>query len=160
MAHGVRRPLRSDWGVAVAFTAQPRLTQDVDAVIWIEESRWMSVIEAGSAYGFEPRVEDVLEFARRSRVLLMVHKPTTVGVDLSCGALPFEKELIERAAPINLGSIVLRVPTPEDLIISKAVGSSPEGSSRHRVHSEHQRGAGYKPDSAVGRGVRRSSRDA
>jgi hypothetical protein len=36
-------------GVAVSLLAQPRATQDIDAVIWLEESRWPTFLKAGEA---------------------------------------------------------------------------------------------------------------
>src|SRR5258708_152180 len=57
----------------------------------------------------------------RSRVFLLRHKDTGIGVDISCGALPFEEEMISRALDFNAGDLTLKVATPEDLIIMKAV---------------------------------------
>jgi predicted nucleotidyltransferase len=49
-----------------------------------------------------------------------------VGVDVSCGALPFEQEMIERAQVVEVGGVKVNVPTPEDLIIMKAVAQRPK----------------------------------
>ena len=113
-------------GVAVSLIAQPRLTQDIDAVIWLDASRWESLLKAGEGYGFVPRIGDALGFARRARVLLLRHEGSGVSVDLSCGTLDFEREMIERAATLQIGSLSLKVPTPEDLIITKAVANRPK----------------------------------
>src|SRR5262245_5930781 len=108
-------------GVAVSLIANPRFTADVDAVIWLERARWESLVSAGSAHGFVPRIGDAIEFAERSRVLLLTHAPTGINVDISVGALPFEKEAIDRVRTLEASGVTLRVPTPEDLIIMKAV---------------------------------------
>ncbi|HEX8070080.1 MAG TPA: nucleotidyl transferase AbiEii/AbiGii toxin family protein [Pyrinomonadaceae bacterium] len=118
---GERVPYVTIGGVAVSLLAQPRATQDIDVVIWLPEEDWAQFLRAGAAYGFAPRVGDALEFARRARVLLLRHQPSGVSGDVSCGALPFEREMIERAALLELGRLKLRVPTPEDLIITKLV---------------------------------------
>ena len=47
-------------------------------------------------------------------------------IDLSLGILPFEVEMIERSTMLEVGSIMLRLPTPEDLIILKAVAHRPK----------------------------------
>lgn len=52
-------------GVAIGFVAQPRITQDVDAVIWIDLDRAEDFLESGIGYGFVPRVSDPIEFARK-----------------------------------------------------------------------------------------------
>lgn len=112
-------------GVAVSLIAQPRATQDIDAVIWLEEDRWNPLLESSNKYGFEPRISDALAFAKRARVLLLRHKASGISIDLSCGALEFEREAVERATNISIGTLRLRVTTPEDLIIMKAVAHRP-----------------------------------
>ncbi len=113
-------------GVAVSLIANPRATQDIDVLIWLEEAGWETLLTDGNTYGFEARINDVLEFAKKSRVLLLRHSDSAVSVDISCGALPFEREIIERSNTLDIGGHQLRVPTPEDLIITKAVAHRPK----------------------------------
>ena len=80
---------------------------------------------AGAAHGFVPRISDAAAFARTQRVLLLQHQPTGVTIDLSCGVLPFEDEVIARARTLTVGSLQLKVATPEDLIIMKAIARRP-----------------------------------
>lgn len=112
-------------GVAVALVAQARTTHDIDAVIWLDLDRTEEFILSGANYGFVPRLSDVVDFARTNRVILLRHRPTGISIDLSCGALPFESELIKRATTLNVGNVSLRVATPEDLVILKAVAGRP-----------------------------------
>ena len=123
---GERVPHALIGGVAVSLTAQPRLTNDVDAVIWLDRPQWESLIAAGVVHGFHPRISNVIEFAERARVLLLTHTPTAINVDISFGALPFEKEMIDRAQPLDLRGTLLRISTPEDLVIMKAVAHRPK----------------------------------
>lgn len=108
-------------GLAVTLTAKPRFTEDIDIVIWVESSARARVMEQAGLHGFTPRVEKPLEFAAQTNMLLLKHDPTEIDIDLSCGALPFELEMIERARSIDLPGMTLRVATTEDLIITKAV---------------------------------------
>ncbi|HEV2914781.1 MAG TPA: nucleotidyl transferase AbiEii/AbiGii toxin family protein [Pyrinomonadaceae bacterium] len=119
-------PYATIGGVAVSLLAQPRATQDIDIVIWLDQERWDSFLRAGEVYGFEPRLNDALDFAVKSRVLLLRHRNSGISVDISCGALPFEREMIERAVTLKIGKLNLRVPTPEDLIVTKAVAQRPK----------------------------------
>ncbi|HYY55868.1 MAG TPA: nucleotidyl transferase AbiEii/AbiGii toxin family protein [Pyrinomonadaceae bacterium] len=119
-------PYTTIGGVAVSLLAQPRATQDIDIVIWLDQEKWESLLQAGKAHGFEPRINDALGFAVKSLVLLLRHQRSGVSIDLSCGALPFEREMIARAQILNIGALSLRVPTPEDLIITKAVAQRPK----------------------------------
>jgi predicted nucleotidyltransferase len=113
-------------GVAVALVAQPRVTQDIDAVLWLDTAEVEPFLQTGAAYGFAPRISDAADFARTRRVLLLRHQPTGVAVDLSCGVLPFEEEVIARAHTLSVGPLKLRVATPEDLIVMKAVAHRPK----------------------------------
>jgi len=119
-------PGTSIGGVAVSLLAQPRVTQDIDAVIWLEEERWESFLESGKRYGIVPRIGDALDFVRRARVLLLKHESSGISIDVSVGGLEFEREMIERAVTLKLGELTIKVPTPEDLMITKAVAQRPK----------------------------------
>jgi predicted nucleotidyltransferase len=79
--------------------------------------------------GIEPRISDAAGFARKSRVLLLRHTASGTDIDLSLGILPFEVEMVERSSMVDVGAIKLRLPTPEDLIIMKAVAHRPKDMS-------------------------------
>ena len=112
--------------VAVCLAAQPRFTTDIDAVIWIDRDRWKSLIESATDHGFSLRESDPIPFAIKTRVLLLKHESSGVDIDLSFGALPFERELIDRADTVAVRGISVKVATPEDLIITKAVANRPK----------------------------------
>lgn len=77
--------------------AQPRATQDIDAVTWLDLAETSGFVKSGARFGFFPRISDPIEFALKSRVLLLQHNQAKIDVDISLGALPFEQEMIERA---------------------------------------------------------------
>lgn len=108
-------------GAAIGFLAQPRATQDIDAVTWLDLEEMDEFVNSGARFGFFPRVSDPLEFALQSRVLLLQHNQTKIDVDISLGALPFEQEMIERALEFTTPDLTVQIATPEDLIITKAV---------------------------------------
>jgi hypothetical protein len=108
-------------GAAIGFLAQPRATQDIDAVTWFDLAETAGFVKSGARFGFFPRISDPIEFALKSRVLLLQHNQTKIDVDISIGALPFEREMIERAIEFTTPELTVQIATPEDLIISKAV---------------------------------------
>ena len=112
-------------GIAVSLIAEPRVTRDIDACIWAEQTSWPSLIDSGKPHGFAPRVDDAVAFAERSRVFLLVHEPTGIKIDLSVAGLPFEQEMLSRASTVKVGDFEVRVPSPEDLVITKAVAHRP-----------------------------------
>jgi hypothetical protein len=113
-------------GVAASLLGRPRFTQDIDALILLEEDRWERFLEAGTRFGFVARISNPAAFARRSRVFLVHHEPTGVDVDIALVGLPFEEESIANRKWIKIGRLFLPTPIPEDLIIMKAVAHRPQ----------------------------------
>lgn len=113
-------------GVSVSLLAQPRATQDIDVTVWLGEGSWQDFFDAAGRFDFGPRLPDALAFAAASRVLLLRHRASGVSLDVSFGALDFEREMIERAVVLEVAGLRLRLPTPEDLIITKAVAQRPK----------------------------------
>lgn len=112
-------------GVAASLLGRPRMTHDIDALVMLEEEYWDAFLLDGAEFGFIPRLNDCLTFARKSRVLLVRHKPSGIDVDITFGTLPFEKEAISRAVWLDIKKIRLPLPAPEDLIIMKAIAHRP-----------------------------------
>lgn len=113
-------------GIAASLLGRPRLTADIDAMVMLECSELDSFVYAALREGLVPRTPDAVEFARRYRVLLLYHPGSNINIDVSLGSLPFEREAVARSTLHNLGSISIRLPTPEDLIIQKAVAGRPK----------------------------------
>lgn len=113
-------------GVAVSLLGRPRFTRDIDALVDLDEARWPELLEAAHRAGIVPRIEDALEFARRSRVLLLRHADSQVDIDIILGGLPFERSAVSAAQPRAVGDLVIRLPRVEDLMIMKAVAQRPQ----------------------------------
>ena len=112
-------------GVAASILGRPRATRDVDAVVWIGERSAQSFLESARRHGFVPRIADAVAFARRSSILLLRHTSSAIDIDVSLGALPFEREAIGRGISRVVGTLTIPVPTPEDLVVMKAVAHRP-----------------------------------
>jgi len=113
-------------GVATGFLGKPRFTVDVDAMVLSSINDIPQLLLFAKEEGIEPRIENADSFARKNRVLLLRHNSSRVNIDISLGILPFEKETGERSIIKNIGSLAIRLPTPEDLIIMKAVAHRPK----------------------------------
>jgi len=112
-------------GIAVSILGKPRTTADVDAVVIASVDDLSHLMMVAQQEGLSPRVENAEEFARRRRVLLLRHDASGITVDISLGVLPFEIETVERSQLVQTGELQIRLPTPEDLIIQKAVAHRP-----------------------------------
>lgn len=112
-------------GIAVGLLGRPRLTADVHAVFLLSTQDISRFVELARAEGIFPRIPDAEEFARKTRVLLLRHKPTETNIDVSLGILPFEDEMVARGSTKTFADLSVRLPTPEDLIIMKAIAHRP-----------------------------------
>lgn len=114
-------------GVAVACIARPRFTADIDAAVAVEDMTSLeSLVEAATPFELFPINENASAFARQHRVLRMRHRASGISIDVSMIALPFEHEMIARAHRYTLAGLEIRLPTPEDLVILKAVAHRPQ----------------------------------
>jgi hypothetical protein len=113
-------------GVAASLLGEPRLTADTDALFLLSIDELPQFLSLAQSKGLTPRIEDVVEFAKQSRVVLLQHEQSGINVDISLGLLPFEVEAVERSQEHLAGKLLIRLPTPEDLIILKAVAHRPK----------------------------------
>lgn len=108
-------------GIASGLIGRPRSTVDLDAMFLASIKDAPKILELAGEVGIEPRIDNVTEFAKKSRVLLLRHTKSGVNIDISLGILPFEEEVVKRGVRHDAGVLTIRLPTPEDLIILKAV---------------------------------------
>ena len=113
-------------GIAVSLLGQPRLTADADAMLLVSLDDLPELLRVAQSVGLTPRIPDVIPFAHQSRVVLLKHTTSNIHVDIALGLLPFEVEAVERSQEYRAGDLRLRLPTPEDLIILKAVAHRPK----------------------------------
>lgn len=113
-------------GVAASLLGAPRFTADLDAVVLLEVEEIPCLMRAAAQHGLQARIPDAEEFARQYRMVLLRHAASGVDVDVALGMLPFEEEMIARSQEVAVGGLRLRLPTPEDLVVMKAVAHRPK----------------------------------
>jgi hypothetical protein len=84
------------------------------------------VLAEAPRHGILPRIEDPLDFARRSRVLLMTHVDSGIDLDVTFGSLSFEQAAIEKSEVHEIGGVRVHLPRIEDLLIMKAIAGRPK----------------------------------
>lgn len=112
-------------GIAASILGKVRSTADIDSLILIDEYTLGDFINKAYEYGFLPRISEPVKFAQKNRVVLLKHKTSGINIDLSIGLLPFEIETLDRVKLSKIEKIKIPLPTPEDLIIMKAVAHRP-----------------------------------
>ncbi|MBI1794648.1 MAG: nucleotidyltransferase [Chloroflexi bacterium] len=121
-------------GAAVSILGKARYTEDLDAMFLLSTQEIPRLLEAAKGEGIEPRIANAAEFAKKSRVMLLKHVISNTNIDISLGVLPFEQEIVERSVVYQIDAVLrLRLPTPEDLIILKAVAHRPKDMEDIRI---------------------------
>jgi hypothetical protein len=114
-------------GVAAGVLGKARFTEDLDAMLLLSTQDIPRLLDAAKQEGMEARIENAAEFAKKSRVLLLRHVITGTNIDISLGILPFEQEVVDRSTMHEFdSSLHVRLPTPEDLVIMKAIAHRPK----------------------------------
>jgi hypothetical protein len=113
-------------GIAASILGRPRATRDIDALAVASDDQWSQLLGSSKAHGILPRIENPLEFARRTRVLLLRHTDSGIDIDIILSALPFEAEAVSRATVHDLSGVRVRLPQVEDLLIMKAIAHRPQ----------------------------------
>jgi len=112
-------------GIAASILGRPRATRDIDSLAFVPEERWTALLAEAGNHGIGPRIEQPLDFARRTRVLLLRHADSGIDIDIILGRLPYEEEAIARGEFHDLAGVRVKLPQVEDLIIMKAIAQRP-----------------------------------
>jgi hypothetical protein len=111
-------------GLAIQRWGEPRVTKDVDVTLLTgfgEERPYIEIL----LDRYLPRIDNVVEFALRNRVLLLKTK-TGIGIDVALGGVPYEETLVKRATAFEfLPGLSLRTCSAEDLVVLKAFADRP-----------------------------------
>lgn len=113
-------------GIAASILGRPRATRDIDTLAVVPDHQWSQFVGSAEAYGILPRIEDSVEFARRTRVLLLRHTESGIDIDVILSGLPFEADAVSRATVHDLSGVRVRLPQVEDLLIMKAIAHRPQ----------------------------------
>jgi predicted nucleotidyltransferase len=108
-------------GLAVIARGVVRHTDDADATVWAADLDLPALLDGLRRCGIVGRIDDVEGFAAQSQVLLLVHEPTGVPMDVSLAWLPFERDALGRAEMVSVAGVEIPIATAQDLIVYKTV---------------------------------------
>lgn len=108
-------------GLAVIARGVVRHTDDADATVWAADVDLPNPIAALGRHGVVGRINDLEAFAAQAQVLLLVHQPTGVPMEVSLAWLPFERDALSRAERVSVEGLEIPVATAQDLIVYKTV---------------------------------------
>ena len=120
--------------IAASVLGKARFTEDIDVLYLLSDRDVARFLDAAQEEGIEPRIQEVEEFAKKNHILLLRHTLSKTKIDVFLGVLPFEQEVVQRSIVHEFeGKLRVRLPTPEDLIIMKAIASRPKDLEDIRV---------------------------
>lgn len=112
-------------GITVQVWGRPRMTEDIDLTIFTNlenESEYIATF----LERYTPKFSEVEEFALTNRVLPLF-AANGIGIDVTLGGLSDTSEALARSSYQRFSpEIELRVCSPDDLIIMKAVAARPQ----------------------------------
>lgn len=74
-------------GVAASIHGTPRVTKDVDWVALADLDDCEALVAKAARFGIVPRIPDVVDFARTTRVVLLCHEPSGIELDRILAAI-------------------------------------------------------------------------
>lgn len=102
------------------------MSSGIAVLVLLSKEELPELFKAAQAEGIFPRIPEAVDFAAQHNLMLLVHRASGINLDISLGMLPFEREAVERSIEYKPGDLMIRLPTPEDLVIFKAVAHRPE----------------------------------
>ena len=106
-------------GLAVIAVGEPRTTADVDVVVYLTESEGEALLERALQAGFELDMDTERQRLRTTGTLRL--RRSAFQLDMIVASLPFEDAAWQRAVRHKLFGRLVRLPTPEDLILFKVL---------------------------------------
>jgi hypothetical protein len=113
-------------GVAASILGRPRATRDIDSLAIAAPDRWPALLAEAQNHGIIARIGQPLDFAQKTRVLLLRHTNSGIDIDVILGRLPYEEEAVARGELHDLAGIQVKLPRVEDLMIMKAIARRPQ----------------------------------
>jgi hypothetical protein len=102
---------------AIVYGAS-RLTADVDVTLDLGSRPAVDLLKALRRHGFAPEIPDP-SFIETTRVIPIVHRRTSMPVDLVLAGPGLEDLFFERARALRVGARKINFAAPEDLIAMK-----------------------------------------
>jgi len=107
-------------GQAVLVYGEPRLTKDIDVAVDLRPDRLNELLAAVSELNLDPLVEPE-SFTCQTLVLPCGHEETGHRVDFILSFSEYQREALSRTRTITVDGAVVRIASPEDIIIHKMI---------------------------------------
>lgn len=111
---------------AAIVYGRPRMTADVDVTVDIGKMSTPAFLAEVSGAGFSLRAAFSEDFLREARLLPLVHRATSMPLDLMLASTRLQAEILERSRLTEIGGVKVPVMSPEDVIVTKILAGRPK----------------------------------
>jgi predicted nucleotidyltransferase len=112
-------------GYAVGYHAKPRATKDLDLLVSATGTNLARVAQALAAFGAPAHVVDAARTMRPTDVVFLGVPPVRIDILQSADGIETESAL-QRAVPVDLPGLQVKVLALEDLIANKRSAARPQ----------------------------------
>ncbi len=106
-------------GQAVLLYGEPRATKDIDVTLGLTIDALPRLLALVAQCGWQVLTEDPQDFVGQTFVLPVQDGSTGIRIDFIFSFTPFEQETLDRAHAVQVGGIMVKYVSPEDLVIHK-----------------------------------------
>ncbi len=112
-------------GQAVLLYGEPRLTKDIDITLGIGIDGLVRILKIVARLGFKVLVRKPEDFVKKTMVLPVVDKKSSIRIDFIFSFSPYEKQAIARARHVKFNGTAVSFASLEDVIIHKIISGRP-----------------------------------
>jgi hypothetical protein len=112
-------------GIAAGLWGEPRLTEDVDVVLFTPEREFPRFLRAAARHGFcveEDLCIQQIQVVGWSRIPLR-SRDSPWHIDVTLGDSPFDRSALDRRRDVELFGRRVKIASPEDLIVYKTISA-------------------------------------
>jgi len=112
-------------GQAVLLYGEPRLTQDIDITLGVDEKALPLILTLMTAQGIRSRTSRPEAFVKETSVLPCVEQETGIRLDFIFSFSEFETRAIARAKSVDMDGMPVKFISLEDLLVQKIISARP-----------------------------------
>ena len=106
-------------GQAVLIYGEPRFTRDIDITLGLDTDEAERIRKMARELSLEPVADATEDFVKQNALLSVEDHETRIVIDFIFSFLPYERQAIQRAKTVHIGTASVRFATAEDTIIHK-----------------------------------------
>lgn len=106
-------------GLAVGLLGEPRMTQDIDLILFIDKQELSGFLKKARKAGFVFSEKQAIYDANRRGAFKLVF--CGLWVDIIIASTEFERSALGRRKRVKLAGVEIFLPSPEDFILLKIV---------------------------------------